>query len=85
VSAIVYLLCAGTAFACFVLLLRGHRRTGVPLLWWSALCFGGFALDNLLLFVDRIVFPAVDMAVYRRPVALVSVALLLYGMIWKTK
>ena len=76
-AAIVYLLCAVTALTCCVLLLRGHLRTRVPLLWWSGLCFAGFAVENVFLFADRIIFPAVDLAVYRRPVALISVALLL--------
>jgi len=84
-AAAVYFLCTLTALACAVLLLRRYNRTRVPLLWWSGLCFAGLTLDNLCLFVDRILFPAVDLAVYRRPVALISVALLLYGMIWKTK
>lgn len=84
-DAAVYFLCALTALACSVLLLRRYGRIGVPLLWWSGLCFAGLTLDNVCLFIDRVLFPALDLTVYRRPIALVSVALLLYGMIWKTK
>lgn len=84
-AAIVYLLCAATAQACCVLLMRGFQRSRIPLLWWSSLCFAGLTLDNLLLFADRVLFPAIDLTVYRRPVALLAVTLLLYGMIWKPK
>jgi len=83
--AVVYLLCAGTALVCCVLLLRGHRRSRASLLFWSGLCFGGLAIDNLLLFIDRIIFPAIDFSLERKPVVLVSVLLLLYGLIWKRK
>ena len=85
VFAIVYLLCAATALACSILLFSKYRRIGVPLLLWSSLCFAGLTLDNLLLFVDRIVLPSIDYTLYRLPLALLSVALLLYGMIWKGK
>ena len=84
-AGLVHLLCAATALACCVLLLRAYRRTGVPLLRWSGLCFAGLTLDNLFLFADRILLPAVDLTLCRRLVAFLSVALLLYGMIWKTK
>ncbi|MBI5687563.1 MAG: hypothetical protein HZC54_21035 [Verrucomicrobia bacterium] len=84
-TGIVYLLCAATALICCVLLLRGHRSTGAPLLFWSSLCFGLLTLDNLFLFADRILLPAVDLTLYRRLVALVAVAMLLYGMIFKSK
>ena len=58
---------------------------GTPLLFWSSLCFVGLTLDNLFLFADRILLPAVDLSVYRQPTALVAVGVLLYGMIWKTR
>jgi len=85
VAAIVYLLCAVTALVCCVLLWRGYRRTQVRLLFWSSLCFGGFALDNFLLFLDRIVLPSVELLLYRRSAGLVAVGLLLFGLIWKSK
>jgi hypothetical protein len=84
-AALVYLLCAATALVCAGLLWRGYRRTRTPLLLWSSLCFAGLTLDNLLLFGDRILLPAVDISLYRQPIGLVAVGLLLYGMIWKTR
>lgn len=79
----VYLLCAGTALICCVLLLRGHRRSRASLLFWSGLCFGVLALDNVILFIDRVVFPATGLSLERLPVGLIALALLLYGLIWK--
>jgi hypothetical protein len=54
-------------------------------LFWSSLCFALLALDNLFLFVERIVLPASDFSLERVPLSLVAVVLLLYGMIWKTQ
>ena len=84
-AAILYLLCMLTALACCVLLLRGYRRTRVRLLFWSGLCFEGLKLENLFLFLDRIVYPAADLSLWRAPFALVGLSLLLYGLIWKDK
>ena len=84
-AAIVYILCAATALICCILLLRGYWQSGVRLLLWSSFCFAMFTLDNLLLFVDRVVIPATDLSFWRMPVALIGVIFLLYGMIWEAK
>lgn len=83
VAGIVYLLCALTSLTCAVLLLRGYRRSGARLLLWSGLCFIGFFLNNVLLFVDLRVVPDVDLAVIRLLPALVGIGMLLYGLIWE--
>jgi hypothetical protein len=77
----VYLLCALASLACALLLLRGHRRTRAPLLFWSSLCFAGLVVNNVLLFVDIVVVPEHDLRVLRAGTALVSLALLLYGLV----
>jgi len=79
-----YLLCAATSIGCGVLLLRGYRRTGVKLLFWSGLCFAGLAINNILLVLDFMVVPTVDLSLLRRCVALVSMAVLLYGLVWES-
>ncbi|MEX2119011.1 MAG: DUF5985 family protein [Pirellulales bacterium] len=84
-SSVVYSLCAVTSLACAVLLLRGYRRSGVRLLFWSGLCFVGLALDNMVLIVDQIIIPDVDVSMYRRLPGLVSLSLLLYGLIWESR
>lgn len=78
----VYVLCALTSFACFVLLARGYRDSRTPLLLWSSLCFAGLFLSNVLLIVDVRLIPSVDLRVVRQLPALVGVALLVYGLIW---
>ena len=71
-----------TCVACTVLLYRGYLRTGVRLLLWSALCFIFLSLNNVLLFVDLVVFPTeLDLRVYRLMTALAGLAFLLYGFI----
>jgi len=78
----IYSLCAATAILCAVLLLSSYRRTRLPLLFWSGLCFAGLALNNILLVADRVVFPAIDLSVWRSSVALSAMIVLLYGLVW---
>jgi len=79
---IVYILCALTSFACAVLLARGYARSGVRLLLWSALCFAGLTLNNVILFLDLVVYPDVDLSVWRGVSGVIGLGFLLYGMIW---
>jgi hypothetical protein len=71
--------------ACAVLLLRGYGQTRHRLLLWSGLCFVGLAVDNLLLYVDFIVFPAWDISLWRRAPALLAMILLTFGLVWESK
>lgn len=85
---IVYALCGLTSIACALLLLRGYARTRVRLLLWSGLCFVGLTLNNVLLFVDKVVVPetnavmGVEFAVWRSVCAVVALVVLLMGLIW---
>jgi hypothetical protein len=79
---LVYLLSAATAVACGWLLWRAWRANRVRLLLWSALCFFGLGLDNVLLYIDLIVVPDVNLHNAPSIVGLVSVGLLLFGLIW---
>ena len=76
----IYVLCALTSAACAVLLLRAWKRTRVRLLFWSALCFVGLVVNNVLLFVDLVVLPA-DLAVPRSLTALASMTVLVVGLV----
>jgi hypothetical protein len=84
-STLVYVLCAATSAVCAALLVRGYRQSGARLLFWSALCFIGLALNNLVLIVDIRVMPQIDLATVRLLPALGGVILLLYGLIWETR
>ena len=79
----VYLLCFATSLACLLLLTRSYLRTGSRLLLWSALAFVGFALNNLLVFVDLILLPeTIDLLPLRHLTSLAALGVLLYGFIW---
>jgi hypothetical protein len=83
IAASVYLLCAITSVACAVLLLRGYAAARTRLLLWSALCFVGLAVNNILLFVDKVVLgPEIDLTIFRTASATVGLAVMLYGLIW---
>jgi len=81
-AAIIYLLCAVTAFICTCLLIRAYLRGRYRLLLWSGLCFAGLTVNNLILVLDKIVFVSEDLSIWRTSVALIAMAVLLYGLIW---
>jgi hypothetical protein len=81
----VYLLCAGTSLLCAVMLFRGYARSRVGLLFWAGLCFVGLMLDNIVLYVDVVVVPDVDLSVWRKLPGLVATVLLVFGLIWESK
>jgi hypothetical protein len=80
---LVYVLGAVTTSMCSVLLFIAFRRTRTPLLLWSALCFGGFAISHVLAFVDLVLVPTVDLYTLRLLTGIAAMALLLYGLIWQ--
>jgi hypothetical protein len=79
----IYALCTLTSLTCAWLLLRSFMHNRYRLLFWSGLCFVGLSANNLLVVVDKLVFPSVDLLTWRLMTALVSVLLLLYGLIWE--
>ena len=81
-----YLLAALTSVACMALLFRGYARTGMRLLLWSALCFVGLSVNNVLLFVDLALLPTqVDLRPWRLAAAIAGLAFLLYAFIWEAE
>ena len=82
--ALIYTLCALTSITCLVLLWRSWRASGARLLFWSALCFACLSVNNVLLVLDRVVFPVeVDLFEWRLVAALAAVLLLLFGLVWE--
>ncbi|HUB20622.1 MAG TPA: DUF5985 family protein [Acidobacteriaceae bacterium] len=79
----VYLLGFLVTLACGLLLFRAYSAVGKRLLLWSALCFCGLALSNLLVFVDLVLLPNVDLYPLRLITAAASMLILLYGLIWE--
>ena len=79
----IYVLCTLTSLACAWLLLGSYRRTGHRLLFWSGLCFVVMTINNILLTLDKVVFPATDLLPWRLATALAALALLLFGLIYE--
>lgn len=79
----VYILCAVTSVACVMLLLRSYRKQRTRLLLWSTLCFGGLAVNNILMVVDLIIVPSSDMSLFRTGSGFVAIVLLLIGLTWE--
>lgn len=78
----VYVLCALASLVCAVRLRCAWQSTREPLLFWSALCFAGLALNNALLVADLVILPTVDLAILRASVGLASLSALVYGLAW---
>jgi hypothetical protein len=84
-ASVVYALCALTSGLCAVLLLRAYLASRARLLLWSSLSFIGLTCNNLLLFIDLVIVPALDLALYRNLAAATAVMVLLFGLIWDSK
>jgi hypothetical protein len=80
---IIYALCMLTSLGCAVLLLRAYLGSRYRLLLWSGLCFAGLTLNNLLLFIDKMTGPMIDLSIWRLVTALAALLPLLYGLIWE--
>jgi hypothetical protein len=79
---LVYILCAVTSLGSAVLLLRGALSRGGGLLFWSSLCFFAMALNNVLLYMNFIVLPDVDLLLASRLATVLGIVLLNIGLIW---
>jgi hypothetical protein len=79
-------LAALTSIGCMWLLFRGYFRSGVRLLFWTALCFVFLSVNNVALFIDTIMLPTqVDLRLLRSAAALAGIACLLYAFIWESE
>ena len=81
---IISLLCVVTSLLCAYLLARAYTHGRTRLLIWSAICFAMMALNNLVLAIDVLLLPDVDLTIPRAATALLAVTVLLYGFIWET-
>jgi hypothetical protein len=82
-ASIIYVLCLATSAICAALLARSYTKHKSRLLLWSAICFAFLALNNLIVVVDLVVLPEMDLSVARSVTVLVGVFALLYGFIWE--
>ena len=82
IAGLIYSLCSLTALLCAWLLLRAYSRSGYRLLLWGGICFVGLTLNNVLVIIDKLVVPYIDLQPWRLLLALVSLMVLLYGLVW---
>jgi hypothetical protein len=83
-SEAVYLACAAMSLFCMGMLIRSYRRTRHRLLFWSSWCFAGLALNNVLLFIDLVVFRDVSLYQVRTAAATLGLVALVYGLLRET-
>lgn len=76
-----YTACAITAAVCAWLLVRAYLHSRFRLLLWGGVCFVGLTVNSVLLVLDKMVFPAVDLSVFRLSVGLAALLVLLTGLI----
>ena len=85
-AAVIYALCSLSAFACAWLLFAAYRRGRYHLLFWSSLFFMLTTVNNILLVVDKLIFPTeIDLSLLRYGLALITIAVLLYGLVWNSE
>jgi hypothetical protein len=82
---IVYLLCIAASLTCTLLLLRAYSQNRVRLLLWSGLCFIGLTVNNIVLFLDTVIFPDNDLYMFRMTATVMGILCLLYGFIWESE
>jgi hypothetical protein len=82
---VLYLLAVLTSLACMLCLFRAYLQTRLRLLLWSAFCFVGLSVNNLTLFLDIVVYPAMDLRPVRLFAALTGMVFLLYGFIFESE
>lgn len=85
IAAGIYSLCAVLALACAWLLFTAYRRSRYPLLFWSSLFFILTTATNVFLVADKLVFPEIDLSLWRYAIGLLAVAMLLYGLVWDSE
>jgi hypothetical protein len=82
-ATIIYSLCSLLSLGIAWLLWRNHSGTRSRVQYWSAMCFSGLTVNNLLLVADKLLFPEADLGILRLVIALASLSLLLYGLIYE--
>jgi hypothetical protein len=82
---IIYLLCAATSLVAAWMLLRYYLRRKTPLLLWSFIAFLGLAANNVLVFLDLVVYPSVDLSLARTLAGALGMLALVYGLIWEAE
>ena len=81
----VYLLSAAASAVCAALLVRAYLNNRRRILFWSAVCFVGLMLNSIMVVVDLLLVPDVDLRFVRSLVAVLALGSLLFGLIWDAR
>lgn len=84
-TAALYILTCITTLLCAALLLRAFVKVRKRLLLWSGLCFIGLTISNFLVIADLLLFPNIDLYTFRLGSTAISMAFILYGLIWESR
>lgn len=82
-STLVYSLCAITSILCAVLLYINYRKSKTRMLFWSSICFFFLAINNILLVVDLVLTPNLDLSFIRTLPSALGFAALVWGFTWE--
>lgn len=81
----IYLLCAMTSLLAALMLLRHYRQRRTSLLLWSLIGFAGLAVNNVLVYVDLVMFTGINLSLYRAAAAAAAMLALVYGLVWEAR
>jgi hypothetical protein len=81
IPGLVYILCAATSLGSAALLLRAALGNKAGLLFLSAFCFFAMAINNVLLYVNFVMLPEVDLLLAARLATVLAIVLLNIGLI----
>lgn len=84
-AGIVYVACFLASALCAGLLVRQNTRQPSPVLLWSAACFVLLAFSNLIVVIDMLMLPDVNLRLGRLVLTLLAVSVLLFGFIWEAE
>jgi len=84
---IVYALCFFLSVLCAFLLFRKYLSSKLSLLLWTGLSFFFIAINNLILFVDLVIYPELDFSggLLRVLSGAIGGCIRLLGLIWEAK
>jgi hypothetical protein len=81
----IYLLSAATSLVAAALLLRQYWRSRTALLFWSFVGFVGLAVNNVLVYVDLVLVPDIDLVLIRILAGAAGLMAMLYGLLTETR
>ena len=77
----IYLLCAATSLVVAAILLRQYVRVRTRLVLWSVVCFTGLAVNNVLVYIDLVMYTGVDLSMYRSAAGAAGMVAMVYGLV----